>query len=586
VPYYIPASTYLAQLLATGGNSGAYTWSLASGSLPSGLAVTSTGTISGTASLTGSYTFGVQACDSANLSNCVTKSFTISADTTVPALGNEGALTGSYAMQFEGYKNGAGTGLVTGGDFVASVTFNGTGGLTGEIDLNSKNSSLTTSSALTGYYSFGADHRGMMVIIPTVTSKPIELAFSGNNFSGSNPQTLHFIEFDNTAPGTGGSTLASGAGIGKLQSSGAFVAATMNQSFVFGMQGETPCNNDSGLNPSCSTVSPYGPLSAVGKFTGNGSLGISFGEEDAAGVNTSYNGITLSGSYTNPDSSGRGTLTLTPSGTIYPAAPSHFIYYVVNSGELYLMSSDGHLGTTLLSGDALAQSGSFSNTTPTGNYVVYEESPTGGDGIANFPTSLDSNLIYLSVQSGSQFAVTVDENKGDGGIKQEQNDGLVPFSVDSNGRLTLGSGQPVVYMANSTRAFGTEQPSVTNQGGPGLLTMQQQTSGTFGCPSGTGTFGVASVQAPISISVTSGVSDLTGYTFTIDQSDPYGVLNLALTGSLTCTTDSLSATTGRFSLTNNLGGQDVGYTIVPNSKYLLMSVSPSDGQPSVITIEK
>ncbi len=260
VPYYAPGSTYLVQLLATGGNSSTYTWSLASGSLPSPLVVTSTGTVSGTTSLTGSYTFSVQACDSVNLSNCTTKSLTLSADTTIPAQGNESALTGSYAMQFEGYKNGPGTGLVTGSDFVASVTFNGTGGLTGEIDLNSKNSSLTTSGLLTGYYAFGADHRGTMVIIPASTGKPIELAFSGNNFSGSTPQTLHFIEFDNTVPSTGGNTLATGAGIGKLQSSGAFVAATMNQSFVFGLQGETPCNNDSGVNPSCATVSL--PLSA------------------------------------------------------------------------------------------------------------------------------------------------------------------------------------------------------------------------------------------------------------------------------------------------------------------------------------
>ena len=514
VPYLTPSAGYSAQLYAGGGNSGNYTWSLSSGGLPSPLALSSSGLISGTTALTGTYTFTVQACDSNNPTNCGTKSLSLSANTTIPARGNESVMTGSYALQFEGYKNGGGVAQVLGSDFVASVTFNGSGLLTGEIDANSKNQSSTLSGTLTGYYSYGSDRPGTMYIIPSSGARPIELAFVGSSLSGSTPQSLHFIEYDDTVPGTGGNNLATGAGLGKLQTAGAFVASTLNQSFVFGFQGETPCNNFSGVNPGCPSVSPFGPLSVVGKFTGNGSGGISFGEADAAAINTSYNGITLSGSYTNPDSSGRGTLTLTPTGTLYPAPPSHYIYYIVSSGEMYVMSSDGHTTTSMLIGDALAQSGSFSVSTLTGNYIAYEQAADHGDGSSVFPTALDSSLVLVSIQSGGVLNVTVDENNGQGTVRTKQTQSI-NYAIDSNGRMTLGTTQPVFYLANGTQGFGTEQPSATNTGSPALLAIQQQVSGSYGCGATSGVFAVGTLSSPVPTSTTVGIGDFSGGTVSI-----------------------------------------------------------------------
>lgn len=373
LPYFTPTVSYSAQLYASGGNSGTYTWSLASGSLPSPLTLSSSGVISGTTALTGTYTIGVQACDSANLTNCSpTKTLTLTANTTIPAAGNESALTGSYAMLFQGYKNGSGTGLVYGADFLASIALNGAGTLTGEIDINNKNLGSTFTTSVTGYYSFGSDNRGTMVITPAGGSA-IEFAIAGENFSGSVPQTLRMIEFDDTGSGT---ISATGSAIAKLQTSAAFTAATLNQSFAFGLQGETPCTNVFSLNPTCAVITPFGPLTVAGQFTGDNSNSITSGEEDAAGVSTTYNAIGLTGSYTNPDPDGRGTLSLAPSGSTYPAAGMNFVYYIVNSGEMLLMTRDGHATKSLLAGDALVQSGSLSTTTLTGNYVAYEESRT------------------------------------------------------------------------------------------------------------------------------------------------------------------------------------------------------------------
>lgn len=71
-------STYNAVLTATGGSS-PYHWSVSSGSLPSGLFLTSsTGVISGTAAQSGSFPFTVQAQDSSSPIQTATHNYTIS----------------------------------------------------------------------------------------------------------------------------------------------------------------------------------------------------------------------------------------------------------------------------------------------------------------------------------------------------------------------------------------------------------------------------------------------------------------------------------------------------------------------------
>lgn len=599
IPPYVPNVSYSAQLYATGGNSNSYTWSIASGALPNPLGITGGGLISGTTATTGSTTVTVQACDSQNLSNCSTQALAVSANSSLTPAGNESAITGSYALQFEGYKNNSlGAAQVAGSDYIASITFNGAGAVTGEIDTNNKTASSTISTTLAGYYTFGSDHRGILDIIPAASAKPLEFAFSGSNFNGSTPQTLRLIEFDDTVPGTGGNNYSTGAGVAKLQTSSAFSAATFNQGFVFGLQGETPCSYIPSVNLNClQNVSPYGPLSAVGMFTGTGSNTIPSGEEDVAAVNNTYNLIGLSGTYTSPDSAGRGTLTLTPTGTLYPAPPSNYVYYIVNSGEMFVMSSDGHLTASMLSGDVLAQSNALSGGSLSGSLVGWEESPTGGDGVSVFPGSLDSSVIYLAAQSGNQLAVTIDENPGgQGTLKVEQSQGTFTYSIDSKGRMTIGSGgtgQPVFYVASAGQLFGTEQPSATSQGGPGLITVQQQTTGSFGCSAITGTFAVGNPPMPIQNQATSGISNLSTGAITLDASNPNGQIFFGRPATVTCSQDSLTATTGRLTetFTETTGpfistGIEVVYPIVPNSKYVLMDLSPSDNQSPIYILEK
>jgi large repetitive protein len=76
----LPAATagtaYSQQLTATGGT-GRYTWTLASGTLPAGLALSASGTIAGTPAGSGTSTFTVQAADGENPAQTVLQQFTL-----------------------------------------------------------------------------------------------------------------------------------------------------------------------------------------------------------------------------------------------------------------------------------------------------------------------------------------------------------------------------------------------------------------------------------------------------------------------------------------------------------------------------
>src|SRR6202045_1947691 len=77
------AGSYSATLSASGGST-PYTWSLASGTLPNGLALNAAGSISGTPSLAGSFSFTVQVKDAAAQS--ASKNFSINVASSAPTV--------------------------------------------------------------------------------------------------------------------------------------------------------------------------------------------------------------------------------------------------------------------------------------------------------------------------------------------------------------------------------------------------------------------------------------------------------------------------------------------------------------------
>ena len=257
-----------------------------------------------------------------------------------------------------------------------------------------------------------------------------------------------------------------------------------------------------------------------------------------------------------------------------------------------MLSRDAHSTFTMLSGDVLAQSGSFSNSTPSGAYVGYENGASNGDGISVYPNAASAALFLLTTQAGSQFSLLMEENNGQGKLKLEESQGPFPYAVDANGRMTLsgtGGGAPVFYLANGSQIFGTEQPTSGSGGGnAALITLTQQSGSSFSCTAPTGSFFLGSVRPPVSMNTLSGVLSQSGgvATVTIDQSRAGGVLTQGESDTLTCSSDSLSATTGRFVYTNANGNTSVGYTISPNNASVLMDITPGKTLPSVIYVQK
>jgi hypothetical protein len=77
LPAAATSTAYNALLAATGGTA-PYAWSLQSGSLPAGLALSAAGQVSGTPTQNGSFTFTIQAKDASSPAQTASKSFTIS----------------------------------------------------------------------------------------------------------------------------------------------------------------------------------------------------------------------------------------------------------------------------------------------------------------------------------------------------------------------------------------------------------------------------------------------------------------------------------------------------------------------------
>jgi len=595
-PSYLPpygvGVAYSVQLHASGGNTGAYSWTLASGGLPTGLSLGPNGVISGTSNVSGQGSFTVTVCDAGNPANCTTSgTLSIFSSNGYPTGGGEGMLSGTYVLRFGGFNNvNANQGVVNGFDEVMQLNFNGTGAIgSGEYDFNNPITHNTTPISVSGYYTLGADQRGLMTLkTGTVVTT---YSISVGTLSGGVAQELRLIEFDDTYS-SGAPITGTGTGVGKKQTS---TTIAFNQNFVFGIQGETPCTNNSGSNPSCPQTLPvFGPISAAGFFTGDNAGNITAGGEDAAAYQIGYSGITLGGTYTAPDAAGRGTLTLTPVGTTYPVPPSHFTYYVVSPGEMFMMSSDVHSTSTMLMGDVLAQTTAFTtSSTLAGNYVLYQSQAKDTSNGMMYP-NVSAGLLAQLAFSGSQFNAVADENNPNNNtpLKLGMTATGVPYTIDANGRMPVAGITSVFYLANATGGFGTNVPS-GGDGSAGLFRLEQQTGSGYSCTTNinaAGTYFLGDIQSAIRMGVTSGnvvtAGNGTG-TLTVDNSDPSGILTQGETEAVTCAVDPngiSTASTGRSTYTTP-GGTSIGYAISP-TKTVVMSVNPGETTVTVLIIQQ
>jgi hypothetical protein len=571
-------SAYSTTLAATGGAT-PYTWSITSGALPAGLSLSSGGVISGTPLAAGSFTFTAQVADSQSTPATASRSFTLTVGTTLSAGAGNAMLNGSYAFLLQGYKNGAATGTVSGTAAIGSLTANGSGVITGIQDINSP-TGVTSSVAVSGTYSVGTDGRGLMVLTAGATTSVYALAAS--NLSGAIAQSIAITEFDNS---TGAAATTNAAGFAKLQTATAFNAASVKGAYAFGLSGESPC-------ASCATGVKLGPLAAVGVFTADGISAVSAGSEDAGAYATNYTGVTFTGSYTAPSTTtGRGTLTVINTGTLFPAAPVSYTYVVVNAGELLLMSNASHATTSLLAGDARLQTTTgYTAASLTGAVVGYESQGSGGDGATIAPSALNATLSRLAFTGSGTATLAQDSNRA--GTFSTTAATAVTYTTATTGRsliTTGGASNQVLYSYAGAAGFALDQAATGTY--PALITYESQVAVAPYPPL------LSNAYAASTLATAAPATDVSGsYVFllssggvnstlngtlatTLDSSSPAGTLALGTTSSLLFLED----TTGRLT-TNANGSSAVQGVVYGISSTRAVAISTGASSTPIVTV--
>ncbi len=437
---------YNAALKAQGGVQ-PYTWSVSSGSLPTGLSISTNsgnnGVISGTPTATGTSTFTVQVTDSLNTTA------TASVSIVIGNCGNNANLNGHYAFTLNGWKS-ATDAQTTIGSFVA----NGAGTISsGLADINDQ-SNGPQSITVTGTYCVSSNN---LVAIDLTGGGGTAVFEAALDSTGNG----HIIRYDGTS-----SEISSG--LLRKQTTSAFSTSSIKNNFAFGMIGVDPGSDNR--------------FGMAGQFNSNGSGTLS-GEVDGDQSSNGPANTTISASNFSVASSGRGTASIDLVG---PGSSLNLVFYVVSASEMLMMEDDS--GNLLMTGQALQQSASLSNASLSGNSVIELQ---GLDTSGSSPVS-DIQAGIINASGTGTFSLSMDENDGgtfDGGTGTPQSISG-DYSVGTNGRVTLsnitggggGNHVPVFYLVGPNQAFviGTDS-SVT------FGTITPQTGSNFTNASLTGT---------------------------------------------------------------------------------------------------
>jgi putative Ig domain-containing protein len=416
--------------------------------LPDGLTLTSAldpnggpdiGSIKGTPTTAGVYTFPVQVTDA--LSENATATFTITV---------KGRLDGPYVLYFNGFDNGQPFYEVA--QLVASDDVSGAGVINGVLDQVGPGSTTLVSEAVTGTYNVGENSNfGSLTFTTTTTQVTYNLAMIVSSAGDSK------VILNNTSE----SDSAYGSGLLKKQTNTTLLGGVA--SYAFGAFG----NDVSG-----------GRYAGAGMFalaaSVNGSQTVTGGEQDTNDNGTIGSQVSFTGGslLSSDATTGRGTYSLTTS-----SATSNFTYYIVSPTEIVALQTDA--GGPLALVDLQQQqnagaSGVFTNASLTGQSVVSLDgiansisptTPSAAVGVVAFdgngnivgPTACDSTVLpgYYTDQSDGGNLSTVQYNAGTYNV-----DATCGVLTQACGRVTVNlSGaptQPVWYLSAPNQAFAVD----------------------------------------------------------------------------------------------------------------------------------
>ena len=443
-----------------------FTWSVISGSLPSGLSIASdggsNGVISGTPNSTGTVSFTVQVID--NLGGIASQALTLSIKNCTYT-----ALSGNYAFFVNGWK-GQSEIQTTVGSFIA----NGTGTITsGEIDINDQYKGVQN-VAITGTYCVNSNNLAQISFTASGQSGGATFAAALDSSDGNG----HIIRYDGTS-----SEISSG--LLRKQTTSAFSTSKINGNYAFGLVGA-----DSGDNRFA--VAGVLNMDGSGNVCKAGTIACEYDYNDGgSGQGSGPGNGTISPSTYSVAANGRGTATINSSN-----GTTSMVFYVVSASELLMMESD--TGSNIEAGQVLLQSGTFGLGSLSGVSVIESQ------GFDTKKSAADAQAGLLTADGNSNItSATIDENDG-GSANSESTSGT--YTMASNGRGTFSlaaeNNPRVMYMVTKNQAF-----VVSTGGKTGFGTLTPQSGSNFTNSSLSGNYYGGS-QEPVDYNVSSEIDSV------------------------------------------------------------------------------
>jgi putative Ig domain-containing protein len=412
-------TAYNFQLQATGGVP-PYTWAVGSGStLPAGLALSTSGVVSGTPTASGTFNPSIAVTDETT-TNTLSQpvAFTINpAGTPLP--------DGNYAFLFSGTTS---DGNAVGINGVFEVALGAVGiGFYSENQLNQ--APKTGQAIIGGSASIAANGLGQLELsLGESNNVTFALAAPASFTTPGADSDIRIIEFDD-ATGTG----MRGSGVLKVANFSG-VASAIKGGYSFGFSGWDTHSQ---------------PTALAGSFQADGLGNITSGKVDMNdnGTLSTFSGVT--GTY-NTDPVGQGVITL----KLAAGNTVTYNYYQVTPTELIAVSGDissdiPSSTVPLVAGTALQQTGTFSNASLTGVNVL-ELTGTAIQTAASIP---DITLGLLTSDGNGNLTATYDEYKVSLLPPQTY---TATYAVDAaTGRTPIISGTPkaILYLVSNAKAF-------------------------------------------------------------------------------------------------------------------------------------
>ena len=453
-------------------------------------------------------------------------------------------LSGQYAFLLQGFSNnaGAGPGIAT----VGSFTADGCGSITdGSADYYFGTMLAGNAVSLSGTYTIGTDHRGIVNLTVDTVTKTFAIALGkiSNGVASKGAMT-------ETAPSVPPTILS---GSLWLQDPAAFAQNKITGPYAFVFNG---------WNASQS----YGPREAMGGTVmadGAGHFSSGLLDDKVYGTAPPVTGTSWNGTYGVPSTSGRSVM----SASALTGANGTAVIYVVNAGQLIVMISDTSSTGRVFSGSMLAQIGTFGLASLNGNVVTYQTS-NYWPGVSGYETLTTSTLALFSANSGSLLFTSVDQNAG-ANIYHLPNPAGYTYTVDANGQATI--------MSSGSTTGGKWYLTGQNTGlmlgfdiGVSVGLILPQSAGPFSAASISGNYFASqapggSIQSPYS----SGIATSTGNgTLATTMDVNYGGFTSGQQLNGTLTADTL--VNGRITDTHD----NVIYMVSPSS-FLMLNIAPS-----------